>query len=265
MLSCQRKQEPAFSHPLVKRTLPWKLETASFLFLTRRFFSPHRAFTMGFFLKQQMRQKKPKLVGHHEIQPSAMPGDIEMTLRAGAAQLPCPHPPAAPCHCRGRGGRTAPRLVGLPPLQPQPALLWGRCSARACACWGFKLGPSQAAPETAQPAPMGPTPWRVALQIRMLSAPNSFSIATRDSPPGGIHHFWPETRPSLPARARRWAGGEREVRSRSSPNHTTTAQGCWDAPHRGQEPSSSTAEGLGAGSHWRHHNWDAPAPASCPS
>lgn len=39
-LHCQRKQEPAFSHPLVKRTLPWKLQTASLLFLAHRFPSP---------------------------------------------------------------------------------------------------------------------------------------------------------------------------------------------------------------------------------
>lgn len=69
-----------FCHPLMKRTLLWKLETASLLFLM--FFSSCGAFRMwGFFLKQQMHQKEPKAAGNHEIQPAAVLGDNEVTLR----------------------------------------------------------------------------------------------------------------------------------------------------------------------------------------
>lgn len=81
-----------FCHPLMKRTLLWKLETASLLFLMRCFFSSWRAFTMWFFLKQQMHQKKPKPAGNHEIQPPAMLGDIEVTLRPAqhSSRAHCP-------------------------------------------------------------------------------------------------------------------------------------------------------------------------------
>lgn len=74
------------------------------------------------------------------------------------------------------------------------------------------------------------SPWaqmcqRMALRIRMLSAPNSFSIATMDSPSGGTCHLCPETPPSLPAKAAR--------------QHTKSGKGC-------QDPALTTKQQHGA-------------------
>lgn len=191
-----------------------------------------------------------------------MLGDTEMTLWVGTAQLLCPQPPAAPCHCQGQG-HTAPRSTELPPSQPQPALPWGWCLARAHACSGFKLGPSQAAPGMAQPTPHRvrcPGAWR------LLSVPNLSSIATTDSPLGGIRHFWPETCPSLPAKgseAGRWrvgSGVRIQPRSRNSSTVLLKSPSLWAGAQLQHQRGQVLASCLPA--HWRQRDSDAPD-ASC--
>lgn len=135
MLNRQRKQEPAFSHPLVKRMLPWKSETASLLFLTCSmlffFFSPppRGVFMMLFFFRSEITGTRRDA------------SEETQTGRAVTGRSAQPSPLTLRCPCRtcaglrGEGGETAPNL-GHPAPKKSPASMqqWQRDHSAPCQC-----------------------------------------------------------------------------------------------------------------------------------
>lgn len=135
MLNRQRKQEPAFSHPLVKRMLPWKSETASLLFLTCSmlffFFSPppRGVFMMLFFFRSEITNTRRDA------------SEETQTGRAVTGRSAQPSPLTLRCPCgtcaglRGEGGETAPNL-GHPAPKKSPASMqqWQRDHSAPCQC-----------------------------------------------------------------------------------------------------------------------------------
>lgn len=158
-------------------------------------------------------------------------------------------PTAAPCHHQGQGGHIAPRPMELPPLQPQPALPQGRHSARARACSGFKLGPSQAAPGMVQPAACGlrcPGAQHYRYRYFLFPIPPPLPrwiLLQEGSATSGLRpiHLCPQRQ-----QGRQVEGGKQG----QDPTLTakTAAQCCSDVSCCGQKPTTSTKEGLGTGS-----------------
>lgn len=198
MLNRQRKQEPAFSHPLVKRMLPWKSETASLLFLTCSmlffFFSPppRGVFMMLFFFFRS------------EITNTRRDASEEtQTGRAVTGRSAQPSPLTLRCPCgtcaglRGEGGETAPNL-GHPAPKKSPASMqqWQRDHSAPCQCcragsllrrWGG--GAAQTVVGSAPQIPVGS-----ATQTSVCSS----AQIPMDLPQGGMPHRHPIAHPPAP-------------------------------------------------------------------
>lgn len=197
MLNRQRKQEPAFSHPLVKRMLPWKSETASLLFLTCSmlffFFSPppRGVFMMLFFFRSEITNTRRDA------------SEETQTGRAVTGRSAQPSPLTLRCPCgtcaglRGEGGETAPNL-GHPAPKKSPASMqqWQRDHSAPCQCcragsllrrWGG--GAAQTVVGSAPQIPVGS-----ATQTSVCSS----AQIPMDLPQGGMPHRHPIAHPPAP-------------------------------------------------------------------